>query len=59
MVLKGNIRQDMGSIQDVFRKRVQRDQEPAKDISVKRLWDNEEEIQTPRNLKDKNNRRKC
>ena len=28
----------MGSLQDVFRKRVQRDQVPDKDISVRRLW---------------------
>ena len=37
---KGYSRQDMGSIQDVFCKRVQREQEPAKNISVGRLWAN-------------------
>ena len=40
MASKGHSRQEMGSIQDVFRKSVQRDQDPAKDISVRRLWDN-------------------
>ena len=33
-------RQDMGILQNVFRKRFHRDQGPTKDIIVGRLWDN-------------------
>ena len=37
---KGHSRKNVGSLQDVFRKRVQRYQGPTMDISVRRLWDN-------------------
>ena len=38
--MKGHGRQYMGSLKDVFCKRVQIYQGPTKDISVGRLWDN-------------------
>ena len=40
MAAKVHSRQDMESIQYVFCKRFQREQDPAKNISVRRLWDN-------------------